>query len=189
MPRRRSRAPPRLVSATYEFPYLAHAPMEPLDAVVKLDAERLRDLGRRPVPDRRPGQRRGDRRAQAGAGQDPHALCRRQLRAARQHGLRLYRRGGLDRQGARRQRHAGQAAMDARGRHPRRPLSARCISTARGRRSTPTASWSAGSIASSASRSWPARRSRRDGQERHRRAPRSRAPPICPTPSPTCRSN
>ena len=38
MRRRRSRAP-RKISATYEFPYLAHAPMEPLDAVVKLDAD------------------------------------------------------------------------------------------------------------------------------------------------------
>jgi isoquinoline 1-oxidoreductase beta subunit len=29
----------RKISATFEFPYLSHAPMEPLDAVVKLDAK------------------------------------------------------------------------------------------------------------------------------------------------------
>ncbi|MCQ4437479.1 molybdopterin-dependent oxidoreductase, partial [Clostridioides difficile] len=29
----------RKISATYEFPYLAHAPMEPRDAVVKLTAD------------------------------------------------------------------------------------------------------------------------------------------------------
>ncbi len=33
------KAATRKVSASYEFPYLAHAPMEPLDAVVKLSAD------------------------------------------------------------------------------------------------------------------------------------------------------
>ena len=36
MPLRRFALPSRTLSASFEFPYLAHAPMEPLDAVVKL---------------------------------------------------------------------------------------------------------------------------------------------------------
>ena len=97
--------------------------MEPLDAVVKLAANSCEIWA-------------GDQfqtvdqaNAAATAGLKPeqvkiHTLLRRrQLRPARQHGLRLYRRGGVDRQGARRQRHAGQAAMDARRRHSRRALS------------------------------------------------------------------
>ena len=45
----------------YELPYLAHATMEPLNCVVDVRADALRDLGRHAVPDGRP--RRG------GAGQ------------------------------------------------------------------------------------------------------------------------
>ena len=45
-------------------------------------------------------------RAEAGGGEDQHALRRRQLRSARESGRRLRRRGGVDRQGARRRRQA-----------------------------------------------------------------------------------
>ena len=113
----------KLITATYEFPYLAHAPMEPLDAVVKLDADSCEIWCGDQFQTVDQANAARDRGAQAGAGEDPHAARRRQLRPARQHGLRLYRRGGLDRQGARRQRHAGQAAVDARRRHSRRALS------------------------------------------------------------------
>ena len=45
-------------SAEYDVPYLAHAPMEPLNCTVRIDAGALRDLDRHPVPDRGPAGRR-----------------------------------------------------------------------------------------------------------------------------------
>ena len=119
------------VSATYEFPYLAHAPMEPLDAVVKLTADSCEIWAGDQFQTVDQGNAAHDRRARSAAGEHPHAVCGRQLRPARQHGVGLHRRGGLDRQGAGRRRHADQAAVDARGRHPRRPLSADVLPQAR----------------------------------------------------------
>ncbi len=145
------------------------------------DRRQLRDLGRRPVPDRRPGQRGAHRRAEAGAGEDQYALRRRQLRPARQRLVGLYRRGGIDRQGAGRQRRAGEAAMDPRGRHPRRFLPADVLPPARSRARRRR---QAGRLATSHRRPVdPGRHAvrRGDGQGRHRRhlGGRRRQPALC----------
>ena len=95
----------KLITATYEFPVSGAR----ADGAARCGREtrrrQLRDLGGDQFQTVDQAQRGGDRGAQAGAGEDPHAARRRQLRPARQHGLRLHRRGGLGRQGARRQRH------------------------------------------------------------------------------------
>ena len=97
--RRRSAAAAKTSSAEYDVPYLAHAPMEPLNCTVRIDAGALRDLDRHAVPDRGPAGRRADRRPQARAGRDPHDLPRRRLRPARHADLGLRRRGRARRQG------------------------------------------------------------------------------------------
>ena len=115
------------LEATYEFPYLAHAAMEPLDCVVRLDESELRSLERRAVPDRRPV---GGR---ASVGLKPEQVKLNMLYAGGSFGRRANPAGDYvveaarDRQGARRAgqaRHPGQARVDARGRHEGRLLSA-----------------------------------------------------------------
>jgi isoquinoline 1-oxidoreductase beta subunit len=105
----------RIVRATYDFPYLAHAAMEPMNCVIRLSRTAARSgTANRCTPATSRAWRR--LRPQAGTGADQHALCRRQLRPPREYAFRLCRRSGTDRQGDRRQG-AGQAGLDARGRH------------------------------------------------------------------------
>ena len=120
------------LEATFEFPYLAHAAMEPLNCVVKLTPDALRGLERRAVPDRRPDGDRAVHGTEARAGEAQHAVRGRQLRPAREPGVRLRARGGVDRRRARARGQAGrpgQAGVDARGRHEGRLSTARCTCT------------------------------------------------------------
>ncbi len=73
------------------------------------------------VPDGGPAAGGGDLRPQARAGDDPHHVPRRRLRAAGEHRLGLRGRGGPR---GEEPRQAGQGGVDARGRHPRRLLPA-----------------------------------------------------------------
>ena len=70
--------------ASSEFPYLAHAPMEPLTAALPARPAAVRDLGGLPVPDHRPDECRRAGRPEARAGHHPHAGGGRHLRPARQ---------------------------------------------------------------------------------------------------------
>ena len=166
------------MDAEMVFPFLAHAPMEPLDAVSDDRRGRLDRLLQR-LAVSRPGQggdRRGlRRRRREGAGQ--HAARRRQLRPPRAVRLALHARGRGGLQGVRHDA-ADQAHVDPRGRHPRRLLPADLPPLDQGRARQATATSSPGIRRSSASRSC----SKDELDDDHR----SRARRTCPMPSPTC---
>ena len=161
----------KTLEASFEFPYLAHAAMEPMNCVIQLEGRTAAKCGT--ASSSRPSTRRTSRAAvgpEAGAGEDQHALCRRQLRPARESAVGLSGGSGAHRQGDQRQS-AGQAAVDARGRHARRLLPSDVLPHAARRTRRAPARSSRGSIASSASRSSPARRSKpmmvKDGVDAH----------------------
>ena len=133
---------PRTIEAQYEFPYLAHASLEPLNAIARMD-ERRRDRGLGRPPDARPlpGGRRAGRRRHAGQGQAARHEDRRQLRPPRRRRCRPRRRGrrhGRARSaGKRRSRCSGPARTTCAAAATGRPM---CMPSRRG--STRTASWS-----------------------------------------------
>ena len=132
------------ISASYEFPYLAHAPMEPLDAVVKLGPAVARSGAGDQFQTVDQFERRENRRSRSEPSQHPHAVCRGKLRPAREYAIRLHRRSGVHCEGIRRGWHCDQIAVDTRGRHSRRLVSPPCTFTSSKQVSTTRRNSSAG---------------------------------------------
>ncbi len=84
-PPRRSAERPRTLEAAYEFPYLAHAAMEPMNCVMRLASDNSVEVWNgEQFQTGRPDGDREDARHQARAGEDQHAVRGRQLRPARE---------------------------------------------------------------------------------------------------------
>ena len=128
----------KTLEAEYEVPYLAHAPMEPLNCVVDLRADRCEIWTGTQFQTDRPGRRRQRRRAASpeqvqihttflggGFGRRADPVVR--LRRSRPCEV------------AKAVEGAGQGGLDARGRHPRRLLPADVRAPRSRRASTPTA--------------------------------------------------
>ena len=142
---------PRSSRPIYEFPYLAHAPMEPLDAVIRVGPTAARSG---PARRSRPSTSTRSRASSAcpPARSHQHAARRRQLRPPRHAGRRRRRRGRRRRQGHRRRQ--ARSSSCGRARTTSRAAGiARSTCTACAPGSTPAATSWPGSIASSASRS------------------------------------
>ena len=174
----------KTLEAVYELPYLAHAPMEPLELRRRRPARRLRRLDRHAGADVRPLRGGRDHRAQARAGEDPHDPARRRLRPPRRdrRPLRPRGRAGLEgRQGA------GEGHLDPRGRHPGRLLPAPGPShdRRRARRRRQPGRLEARDRLPVVRRGHAVRESDRSRTASTRRP--SRGPPTCPTRSPTSR--
>jgi len=114
--KRHWRMRPSAWRGSFEFPYLAHAPMEPLTAVCSLSADKCEIWAGCQFPDPGPGER------SCGRGLKPEQVTINTLAAGGTFGRRatpgigLHFRGGFDRQGDRREI-SGATHLDARGRH------------------------------------------------------------------------
>ena len=117
-----------VVEAEYWTPYLAHAPMEPMNAVVRIEPDRVDVWSGTPEPGRRARAGGAHPRRPGGAGVHALHLAGWRLRPAR--GARP-RRGGDG--GCRRQRQAGAGRLDARGRPPPWSLPAGVVDAHQGR--------------------------------------------------------
>ena len=148
----------RTLEATYEFPYLAHATMEPMNCVVRIGAQDCEVWNGEQF-------QTVDQMAVAKLlGLPPPSVKIQQLYAGGSFGRRanpqsdyVVEAAAIAKAGGRRR--SGQAGVDARGRHARRLLPADVRAHAQGRPRRAGQASSPGSIASSASRSSPARRS------------------------------
>ena len=153
-----SKAADKRIEADYEVPFLAHAPMEPLNCTVEIGKDGCEIWTGTQFQGVDQGVAAQILGIEIRAGEDPHAVSRRRLRSPRQPALGFHRRGRAGGQG---REQAGQDRLDARRRHPRRLLPADVAVAFLAPRSARTASRQRGRTRSSASRSSPARRSRR----------------------------
>ena len=83
----------KTVEAEFAFPYLAHAAMEPMNAVVKFDGDTVKIWSGSQAADNRSGRRGRDFRRAAGQGGDRHEIRRRLVRPPGGAERRLRRRG------------------------------------------------------------------------------------------------